>query len=153
MLVLLMTLGYHGMGLRAFTHGFAPQASQRTATVIATGLTVPPELAEAPWLPELQALLGRNGSELDARAPALAVSSRWADAAAARADGEGACHGRGHFDQMAGRCFCRAGYEGDACEAATDQFKCNDDRKTCRGGAFQPGQATSGSVGHAPSCM
>ena len=79
----------------------------------------------------MQQQLRLPSSMLTATKPQLAVSA----AAVGNASGGGCkhdCSNRGRCDQLLGKCICRHGFSGEACDVLTKQI-CNDPREKCVG--------------------
>ena len=91
-----------------------------------------PPADDAPiWTPALRELVS---APLPPRGEVAALALKPARLAsrAERAGCAAGCSGHGHCDQLAGRCMCRRGWSGAACETAAG-LKCNEERRTCEG--------------------
>ncbi|KAL1523164.1 hypothetical protein AB1Y20_018119 [Prymnesium parvum] len=85
------------------------------------------------WCEPLRGALRQDDRRLRVQTSALLVRTGRGTNASRRHCLSG-CSGRGRCDQLLGRCVCRHGYAGDACEHLTPQ-RCNDPRPSCSGSA------------------
>ena len=94
-------------------------------------VSMPPAEDPTIWAPALRRLVS---APLPSRgeAAALAVKPARLAASGEYAGCVAGCSGRGHCSQLVGRCVCRRGWSGAACETAAG-LKCNEERRTCNG--------------------